>query len=162
MNLITNRTPQDVERWRTLHDKGWANMSTVERQEWLGEIETTPSAARGMYTHEDLNRVEKAVETISRRLLELGYISSPLDVKADWTRYDVVWEADIERYLNNIILLRDSVARYPEIPNTKIVGNKINYSVANNIEKILTDIDYLATKIVDSQRYVGEVMSGEV
>ena len=162
MDLITNRTPQDVERWKTLRDKGWNGMSDIERREWLGEIETTPSAARGMYTHNDLNRVEKAVESISRRLFDLGYISSPLVTKTDWTYKDDVWREDMERYLGNIAELRASVATYPGIPIAPSVGSKMTYSVANNIEKILMDIDSLTTRIVDSQRYVGEIMSGEV
>lgn len=162
MDLITNRTPQDVERWRTLRDKGWDNMSDIERQEWLGEIETTPAATRGMYTHNDLNRVEKAVESISKRLLELGYISSPLTVKIDWTSDDVVWEKDINRYYNNIVLLRESVDIHPGISEAPIVGSKMNYVVANNIEKILMDMDSLVTKIKDSRRYVGEIYIGEV
>ena len=162
MDLITNRTLLDVERWKTLRSKGWDNMSLVERQEWLGEIETTPSATRGMYTHNDLNRVEKAVESISRRLLDLGYMSSPLVVKTDWTQEDVVLKEDMNRYLGNIVTLCESVAQYPGIPTAPNVESRMTYSVANNIEKILMDIDSLATKIADSRRFVGEIMSGEV
>lgn len=162
MDLITNRTPKDVERWKTLRDKGWDSMSDVERQEWLGEIETTPSATRGMYTHNDLNRVEKAVESISRRLLELEYITLPLVVKTDWTYTDDVWKEDIERYLNNIKLLRDTGLVYPSTPALPSIKNKMTYSIANDIEKILMDIDDLSTRIINTRLYVGEIMSGEV
>ena len=162
MNLITNRTPRDVERWRELRDKGWDDMSAIERQEWLGEIETTPSATRGMYTHNDLNRVEKAVESISERLLVLGYISSPLVVKTDWTYKDNVWREDMTRYIGNISLLRSIGIVFPTTPEAPSIKNKMNYSVANDIEQILTDIDILVTKLTSSQMYVGELISGEV
>lgn len=162
MDLITNRTPQDVERWKKLRDKGWGNMSDIERREWLGEIETTPSATRGMYTHNDLNRVEKAVESISRRLLELGYISSPLVVKTDWTYKDDVWRGDMERYLGNISKLRASIKVHPTTPVAPNIGNKMNYTMANTIEKILTDINGLVESIDKNSMYVGEIMSGEV
>lgn len=35
-HLITDRTQQNVNRWKELHDKGYADMTPVERIEWLG------------------------------------------------------------------------------------------------------------------------------
>ena len=74
MVLITDRTKADVERWKTLRDKGWNGMTEAERNEWLGVIVPKPSASKGMYTHRDMNRVESAVKQISERMRELGYL----------------------------------------------------------------------------------------
>jgi hypothetical protein len=38
----------------------------------------------------------------------------------------------------------------------------MDYSMANNIEKILTDVDKLVDSITKNNMYVGEIMSGEV
>ena len=70
---VTDRTSADVERWRALRNKGWANMTDDERQEWMGVIVPTPAASKGMYTYRDLNRVETAVEKTESSF--------------DWSRY---------------------------------------------------------------------------
>ncbi len=38
LTLITDRTGQDVSRWRELHDKGWLGMTEAEQSEWMGEM----------------------------------------------------------------------------------------------------------------------------
>lgn len=162
MNLITDRTAWDVERWRVLRNKGWDNMTETERQEWLGNIITTPSAVRGMYTHNDLNRVESAVKVLSARLKEYGYLCSNLPVKTNWTYSDELTKEDVERYYGNIARIRRTCAAYENTPQAPTIEQKLNFERANNIEKILVDIDDATTKMSKSWYYVGDVMSGEV
>lgn len=162
MNLITDRTAWDVERWKVLRDKGWDRMSESERQEWLGEITPVPSAAKGMYTHNDLNRVESAVEVLSTRLVELGYMNEPLTVKTDWEYTDEINRDDMVRYYGNVEALRCKSTLYQNTPVTPTINQKLNHERANNIEKILIDIDDITTKIPKSWYYVGEIISGEV
>lgn len=52
--LITDRTQSDITRWRTLHDKGWANMTADEKAEWTAGM-------KGAYNATDLNRVNDAL-----------------------------------------------------------------------------------------------------
>lgn len=158
--LITDRTSQDVERWRNLRDKGWVDMTEEERSEWLSE--TTTSATKGMYTHRDLNRVESVVEILSKRLKSLGYLKSDLSVKTDWTYKDAFWRTDMERYLGNISVLRECISQKWDTPVAPDVSDKFNYEVANTIEKILMDIDEITTKLTKSWQYSGEIISGEV
>ena len=162
MNLITDRTSWDVERWRVLRDKGWDRMSETERKEWLGEIVTTPSAAKGMYTHNDLNRVESAVAVLSARLKELGYIPTALTVKNDWKYTDKLKREDMERYYSNIATIRKNCTFYDSTPEAPNINQKLNHERANNIERILVDIDEITTKIPKSWYYVGDIISGEV
>jgi hypothetical protein len=162
MNLITDRTLLDVERWNELRNKSWVDMTELEREEWLGEITPTPSAAKGMYTHNDLNRVESAVMAISERLSELGYKHSPLTIKTDWELADDVTRGDMERYLNNIVVLRQTLAMFPNTPPVPTVNDNLTYTTANDIERILLDIDRVIANIMRSKNYVGEIMSGEV
>ena len=155
LTLITDRTQQDVDRWRELHDKGWALMNDAERTEWLGFM-------KGRYNHEDLNRVENAVLRVSERLNELGYLHTPLVVKANWTAQDTPYVEDLERYLGNITVIRNSVPLPPGIPAAPTIGETLNYVKANNIEIILLEVDALAKKIPDAWNRSGEIFSGEV
>ena len=162
MNLITDRTPNDVERWKLLRDKGWAGMTDNERREWLGEISTTPSAAKGMYTHNDLNRVEKAVEELYKRLVDLSNRDLSLVVKTDWTYKDAIWRDDVVRYFGNIEKLLERVIPYPTTPTAPKITTKMDYAVANDIEKILVDIDDITMRRIDARCYAGEIFLGEV
>ena len=160
-SFVTNRTDDDVKRWKSLRDKGWHRMTENERKEWLGEIETTPAATKGMYTHVDLNRVEKAVELISLRLNEWGY-GTKLNVKTDWTYRDTFSKEDIERYLYNISALREFYIVFQDTPNAPNIDAKLDYKLANDIEKILSDVYDIADKLVQHKYYVGEIILGEV
>ena len=154
-HLITDRTSADVERWRTLHDKGWAAMTADERTEWLGEM-------KGRYTHTDMNRVESAVAVVSERLRELGYLHPHLSVKTDWSGSGLPTRVDIDRYFGNVAALRSSIAVLPGTPAAPTTKNKLNHQTANDLEKILVNIDDVATKIQRSWCYAGDISLGEV
>lgn len=160
--LVTDRTSEDVFRWKTLRDKGWGGMTESERKEWLGEIQTTPAATKGMYTHNDLNRIETAIELLSLRMYTLGYIDSMLEVKKDWTYRDNIWRGDIVRIFGNIATLRNNITVYPTTPMAPTINRKLDYVTANEIEQILIDIDDIISKRIQSRHHVGEIYSGEV
>lgn len=164
LGFITNRTPEDVERWRELRDKGWADMTEEERSEWLGETALTNSvsASKGMYTYNDLNRVESAVGVLEDRLQSLGYLKSNLSIKVDWTYEDDFWRTDMERYLGNVSTLRGCIALKVDTPVAPTITDRFDYESANNIEKILIDVDEVTTKLTKSWQYTGDIISGEV
>lgn len=162
MNLITDRTSQDVERWKTLRDKGWFGMDTLERQEWMGEIVSTPSATKGMYTHRDLNRVESAVERLATKFGERGYDVSDIVVKTNWTYSDTFRDTDMVRYLGNISKLRSFFPVYTDTPSVPSIDDKFNYKLANDIEKILIDVETIFLGLGNSQYYCGEIFAGEI
>lgn len=155
MDFITDRTTRDVERWKILHDKGWFNMSSAERTEWLGQM-------KGRYNHTDMNRVETAVEILSTRLRELGYTHPTPPVKTDWTNLSCPTETDMQRYFGNVEVLRSVSPVYDTTPATPTVSQKLNYTRANDLEKILSDIDNITTNIPKAWCYAGEIFSGEV
>jgi hypothetical protein len=137
-------------------------MTLDEQSEWMGITLPTPAASRGMYTHVDLNRVESAVSLLSTRLRSLGYEHPQLVVKTDWTYSDDFLREDMVRYLGNISTLRECIPVYPETPNVPTIGMRLTYSLANDIEKILEDIDDITSKLVDNWYYPGELYLGEV
>ncbi len=154
LNLVTDRTARDVERWRLLHSKGWDGMTESEKAEWRAGM-------KGAYNFEDLNRVESAVVFIARRLTETGYFVSPV-VNLAWTVSDYPTKADMDRYLGNIALLRSMLPLYPTTPKAPTTSKKMDYLVANDIEKILADLDRQIAAINQSWYYAGDVFTGEV
>jgi len=153
--LITDRTSADVERWRELHDKGWAAMTEDERAEWLGEM-------KGRYTYTDMNRVENAVEELSARLRELGYRHSYPTTKTTWAVGDVPTKTDMERYFGNVRELRQAITLPLSTPIAPTIGDKLNYERANNLEKILEDIDMVTTQVPKVWCSAGDIFVGEV
>lgn len=159
---ITDRTSNDVERWLELRNKGWDNMTPDERQEWIGEISPTPSAAKGMYTHNDLNRVESAVANLVSAIKSVGYALPDMVIKTDWKYSDRIYKVDMDRYFDNVDILRSLFPVYPDTPETPTTDEKFNYEMANNVEKILSDVHSIFDNLKESWLYTGDTFSGEV
>ena len=119
------------------------------------------SAVKGMYGHTDMNRVEKTVADLSEKMSALQYPYSP-DVKTDWSREDIPTKDDMLRYYGNIVGIRSAIPVYSTTPIAPNIGHRLNYSMANDIEKILVDIDRITDSIPKSWHFAGEINSGEV
>lgn len=154
MEFITDRSQKDVERWKELRDKGFEQMSPEEQSEWLAPM-------KGCYGHTDMNRVESAVEALSARLSELGYLYHPV-VKTDWNLWSAPTKRDFERYLGNVATMRKLLKVYADTPMAPTTGNRLDWNRANDIEKILSDIEKLADSMVQNRYYAGEIFAGEV
>lgn len=93
----------------------------------FSEIAET-DATKGAYNYSDLNRVERAVDEISK-LAGLSLVT-----KTNWTMWDVPTSSDMDRYLNNIKSIRNFFSIAQNIPATM---NNLTYIDANNIEAVL-------------------------
>lgn len=153
LEMITDRTAEDVSRWKELKSKGYASMTEDERREW--------ERSKGAYSYTDLNRVEDAVAFLHQRLGELGY-DTPQPVTRTWTVYDVPTEADMTRYLNNVKAIRDALSVYSTTPNVPASMHKLTFQGANDIERILLDVERLAENMVFTFAYSGEIYGGEL
>lgn len=120
-------------------------MSASEQTAWYGE------AAKGAYNYTDLNRVETAVAELA------GMIGLTLTIKNDWTQWDIPVQADMERYLNNVVAIRDACPGHVEFPNLPDSMSGLTFEGANNIEKVLL----LAYEVVSHDCTLGEFVLGE-
>ena len=154
LNLITDRTAQDVERWRLLHSKGFQNLTVEEKAEWQ-------TAMKGAYNHVDMNRVEGVVEFIAQRLAELDYYPE-LELKKTWTVSDHPTKEDMDRYFGNVALLRSILPMYSTTPQAPTTKKKMDYLVANDVEQILADIDRRIQGIKQAWYYTGDAFTGEI
>lgn len=154
LELITDRTQQDVARLEALARKGFANMTASERAEWL-----VPS--KGAYNATDLNRVEAAVSYLHNRLNEHGY-SFPIEPVRTWTVADVPTASEMTRYITNVKAIRKAFATLPTTPAAPNSMNRFSYIEANAIEQILMDVDRLLSNTVASFTISGESYGGEL
>lgn len=138
MAFITDRDENDVTHAKELIDKiksdGWEALSEDEQAEYLAGL-------RGCYNIiEDVLRVENEVDRIDTELTSLGYLRE-VNVKTDWQRGDIFDSDNAARYLQNVKKLRGSFAVKPSTPQTP--DSFKPYNNANDIEKILCDVDGL-------------------
>lgn len=115
--------------------------------------DVTEGAAKGHYNTKDVNRVEGAVCELNKTLLEAGY---PIDVecKTNWSRHDFPTEKEMVRYLDNIEVLQERFycGAAAELPSSmKWMG----YQKANDIEKILAEIEDVRRRMVENYVYCG-------
>lgn len=119
---------------------------------------TTPQ--KGAYNYTDLNRVEAKVKELNDLLVTYNYMSA-LTTKLNWTYTDKFTPSDSTRYLNNVSAIRSALARYsttPSVPNTMA---NLTYQKANDIEKILVDIETLLISMENWFVYSGVSNSGQ-
>ena len=154
MDFITDRSEADVARWKTLHDKGWHAMTDAERAEWQ-------SYMKGCYNISDMNRVELAVQELSGRLTELGYTPPALQTKTTWSTVDVPTKADFDRYFGNVDALKQVLPSFPSSPATPTTAQRFDYQKANDLEKILLDIDVAITNLKKAWYFTGDIFAGE-
>ena len=162
LNLIYDRTKSDEtdsaairKSYQTLGN--WSGLTDAERTQ----------LERGTLTYNTLNRVESAVKLLATALTSAGY---PVEVtpvlkgsKAEdreWQEGDIVRRAQWATYLDNVQRLRDAYYTLAETGELPAPGDKLKYTGANTIEKILADIDLLLDGMKSVYRRAGTFTAG--
>ena len=152
--LVTDRTEADVSRYSELRDKGWAEMTTAEKAEWVAGM-------KGAYNASDLNRVASAMSYLSQRFASAGY-SVPVSSPTDWANGDIPRKDDLDTYLDDLRRIRAALAVMDTTPEAPESMDYLTWAKANDIEKILVDVDDALGRLLLSPFYSGEIYSGEV
>jgi len=145
--LITDRTQADYDRAVSLAEKGLSGMTADE----LAEYRT---GMKGAYNAADLNRVGQALKYLQEELNGYGYAVT-VNVKTNWTASNIPTEAEMTTYLNNVAAIRrvlEVLATTPEVPGTM---QKLTWQRANDIEKILADVQAVINQVVAGFRRSG-------
>ncbi len=116
---------------------------------------------KGVYGAVDLNRVGEAINHVAARLRAAGN-NIEVSPKADWAREDIPTPAQMVHYLEQIQKVRDVLAVYQTTPAVPADMEDLTHGEANDIEKILVDIDQLITNMIAAYYYSGELYGGEV
>lgn len=152
--LITDRTESDVAYVKALSEKGLDGMSDAEKSDWGGEM-------KGAYNASDLNRVGLAVDYLTSRLRSYGILAETAP-KTDWATDDAPTVSQMQKYLADVRAIRSAIAVLQTTPEVPPDMEGLTYTEANDIEKILTDIDRLITNMTFAWFYSGDIYSGEV
>lgn len=154
--MITDRTAADVLRWRELRDKGIDRMTEAELEEWESNM-------KGSYNVSDLNRVGNALLYLRDELVKCGYLTGiEFEPKTDWTEEDVPTRQEYASFVHSVDVVLQALARYKTTPDAPNVLEKLDFQGANDIERILLDVDELLTKTNAKPYYCGELYCGEI
>lgn len=151
--MIYDRTQTDVDLAKTLRAKLQSGQALT-----VGEIATLE---RGSCTVTMLNRIEAKQAELRDVLYNLGYTSDV--VTKTWEQTDasaIFTYQDHQRILNNLDALKDAYYIYRTTPNTPTY--MYGYKEANDIEKILVDIENMINDMVLRFRECGTFECGEV
>ena len=156
-NLVYDRTSEDVAEVRRLLAKldpeTGDGLTAAEQAKW-------DAGLKGAYNFTDLNRVESAVKLLAAALTSAGY---PVEVTPvlkgsksedrEWQEGDIVRRAQWTTYLGNVQRLRDAYYTLAETGELPKPEDKLGYVGANNIEKVLADIDLLIDCMKSSYQF---------
>lgn len=112
------------------------------------------------YNASDLNRVGDAVRYLAKRFTDYGYAVA-VSPKADWSESDTPTAGQMETYRLNIANLRAVIAIMASTPEMPETMRALNYVKANNIERILLDLDTLITNMSQAWFFSGDLYAGE-
>lgn len=155
--LITDRTETDYLHWLELRNKGYFAMTDEQKAEWNARN------MKGAYNARDLNRVGNALNYLRDRLVEAGYLSPyEFTAKTNWTVSGVPTADDLTAYLNFVSIVREAMAHFPNTPSTPTDSGGLDITEANNIEKILIDVDTLINNMLAARFFVKDLFAGEI
>lgn len=116
---------------------------------------------KGTYNASDLNRVGAAMNYVADRLRAAGY-DPHISPKTDWMETDWPTVGTMTRYVTDLAELRSQFTQAQTTPTVPTYVENLTWQEANDIERILQDIDALLTNISSAWFYSGELYSGEV
>lgn len=115
----------------------------------------------GYYDITDLNRVGNAMYYIAERLRACGW-DIAVSPRTDWVWTDRATPAAAKRYLNNLRKIRTALTLFASTPAAPSGAAPFNAQEANDIEKILIDVEDMVQRTMDGYFYSGDLYAGEV
>ena len=178
LKLVTDRTAADAALILTLRGKGWEDFTPDERAYWLRGnpidlydaagarlisadgymLQCRDGVIRGAYNFHDLNRVGHAVNYLADLMIGYGY-SISVASKTDWVVEDVPRVEQMTHYLDCVSTLKEAFYGSTPLPADM---DDLTVEDANNIEKLLLEIETNINHMIASFFYCGEICAGEV
>ena len=112
---------------------------------------------KGYYNYTDLNRIETWCEYLANLLNSYSYPVS-ITIKKNWNMSDLPNVNDMERIRSNVNAIKTVFHAYTNIPENL---EYMTIEKANDIEKILSELDFLTKNMISSFRYSNTFNSGE-
>lgn len=129
---ITDRTDDDVAQVKALALKAKAGTWTEKEQaEWAAGM-------KGALSYMDYNRIENGIQEIA------SILNASVSVKIDWDVNGYLTVSDASRWLSNIKAIRSLCSGKNDTPEIPTSLNYLHYTIINQVEKILLDIETIA------------------
>lgn len=124
--LIYDRTYEDLE---------------IARQYVRDNVPFPNDNLRFSWDYRALNRTEQAMQYVDSIFKELGYYRN-MKFKTDWLNDEITRE-EAQRYLDNLTSLRNFILMPSDSPDVPTTMNGMTIDRANDIEKLLFDINFV-------------------
>jgi hypothetical protein len=112
---------------------------------------------KGYYNHTDLNRVGHNVEYLAGVLNGYGYLIS-VSPETNWVVGDIPLASDMETYLGDVRAIKDKFYGATPLPDSM---DDLTVAGANNIEKLLAEIEIYISRMVSGFRKCGTFKAGQ-
>ena len=152
---IYDRTDVDVAEAKT------------QIEEWLSDPSSaTVTDLKGCLNPSDLNRIESNTEHLETAIAEIGYSGASMVHKTNWAYTDYSdltpsWKINtIDRIINNLSELFNFLPS--EFIMRSMPDSMMSYSEINDIEYIQARIKKYIECVIESPRYCGAVISGDI
>lgn len=116
--------------------------------------------AKGTYNYTDLNRVISNCNQIASDLTAAGFPVTLTWSRTTWTRTQIPDETYMTEYLDNINLLKSAIPN--NTPPAPASMAYLTYEGANDIERILEELDTLRQNVEAIYPRSGTMFSGAV
>ena len=93
-----------------------------------------------------------------------GYITyqTTFTAKTNWTVTSDITAADLTHYLKCVHNIRDALTLFATTPPAPADTGALDIDEANNIEKILNDVETLINNMLSARFYCNDVFAGEI
>lgn len=150
---ITDRSENDLRRFRELDAKRFNDMTQAEKIEWLAGLRAT-------YNATDLNRVGGFILDLAEKLHDIAGITVNVNPKTDWVYSDIPTLVQLDKYISDLQSLKNSfVFNTPDIPTT---ASNLTINGANAIEELCVNLNAVLMRMQQSGFFCDEIYSGEI
>lgn len=158
IRLITDRIQADIEELLTILSK--------EDQTEEELIQLAQTSYKGAYNETDMNRVTTAAEFLSDSLYSRGYINPYVPVNPEpgrdyWVKENKPTLEQSKGYVSNVKRIRETFHFVPDLPEAHSDMQSFTFQEANNLEKILVQVESMFQWMDKSYLMAGEAMCGE-
>lgn len=121
------------------------------------QTDVNNDTSKSYYNYNDYNRIEKWCEYLADTLNSYNY-SVNINVKTNWNRKNFPSESEMERIRQNVNRLKEAYFSFTQIPKNL---EYMTIEQANDIEKILYEIDYILAGMENNFVYCGVAGCGQ-
>lgn len=151
--MIFDRTEEDVKAAKNLIETKVKNFIKLTEDE-------KAILEKGTATTETLNRIENKISELRSVLNDMGYWNTNVSIKGkDWEASEIFDLPNFNRILKNLSILIQAFYVYSETPN--VPNAEYIFTVFNDIEKILFDLEEIKNIVVNNYRQCGAYECGQ-